>query len=298
MDAKIYQNKKYIIFFLIPAFVFMFVYLYIPFVTNIMNSFQNIKYLASPSGVWQEPVYANYTKMISDPKIAIALKNTGIMIVVTIIGEVGLAIILALLVSNLKKAAGFYRVTFFFPIVVSATALALLFNLIFLYDKGMVNQFLQFIGYLDGAKNELIDWKTVHPMFTMMLPVVWQYVGFYFVILLTAISGISEEYYEAAALDGATKMQQARYITLPLIRNSVATCVVLAVTGALKVFDLPWTMFVNGMSNTWLTGTYMYSKVQTDVDHASAIAVGIVVLGVILSFVANNVFKSKSDYDA
>ena len=297
MDAKIYQNKKYIIFFLIPAFLFMFMYLYVPFVTNIMNSFQNIKYLASPSGVWQEPVYANYTKMLHDPKIVIALKNTGIMILVTIIGEVGIAIILALLVSSLKRAAGFYRVTFFFPIVVSATALALLFNLIFLYDKGMVNQFLQFVGYLDKSSNQLIDWKTAHPMFTMMLPVVWQYVGFYFVILLTAISGISEEFYEAAALDGASKFQQAIYITLPLIRNSVATCVVLAVTGALKVFDLPWTMFINGMSDTWLTGTYMYSKVYSDVDYSSAIAVVIVILGVVLSMIVNRIFKRKSDYD-
>ncbi len=297
MNAKIYQNKKYIVFFLIPAFLFMLVYLYVPFITNIMNSFKNIKYLASPSDVWQKPFFENYVKMLHDPKIAIALKNTGIMILATIIGEVGIAIILALLVSNVKKGADFYRITFFFPIVISATALALLFNLVFLYDKGMVNQFLQFIGYLDKESNELIDWKTVHPLFTMMLPIIWQYVGFYFVIILTAISGISNEYYEAAALDGASKFQQAWYVTLPLIRNSIATCAVLAVTGALKVFDLPWTMFVNGMSNTWLTGTYMYSKVQTDVDYASAIAVGIVVLGALLSVVANIIFKRKSDYE-
>ena len=71
---------------------------------------------------------------------------------------------------------------------------------------------------------------------------------------------------------------------------------ILAVTGALKVFDLPWTMFVNGMSNTWLTGTYMYSKVYSDVDYASSIAVVIVVIGVILSNIVNRLFQTKDDY--
>ncbi len=298
MDAKIYQNKKFIIFFLIPAFLFMFVFLYYPFVRNILNSFQNIKYMASPSGEWHVPVYENYEKILHDQKMGIAMKNTGIMIVATIIGEVGIAIVLALLVSNIKRGAGFFRVTFFFPIVISATALGLLFNLIFLYDKGMINQILQFIGYLDAGSNELIDWKDpAHAMVTMLIPVIWQYVGFYFVILLTGISGISEEYYEAASLDGATKFQQSWYITLPLIRNSISTCVILAVTGALKVFDLPWTMLVNGMSGTWLTGTYMYSKVQNDVDYASAIAVVIVILGVVLSGIVNRLFRSNSDYE-
>jgi raffinose/stachyose/melibiose transport system permease protein len=121
-------------------------------------------------------------------------------------------------------------------------------------------------------------------------------VGFYFVILLTGISGIPSELYEAATIDGASKWQSVRFITLPLLRGSIGTCVILAVTGALKVFGLPWTMFVNGMSNTWLTGTYMYSKVYSDVDYASAIAVVIVLIGVILSALVNRIFRQNDDY--
>ena len=267
MGAKIYQNKKYIAFFLIPAFVFMLIFLYYPFIQNIINSFQHIKYMGTAADKWNAPFYKNYLEIFKDPKMLIALKNTGIMIIATIVGEVGLAIVLSLLVSNIKKGAGFFRVVYFFPIVISATALGLLFNLVFLYDKGMINQLL------------------------------WQYVGFYFIILLTGLSGIPEDLYEAAEIDGASKLQQVRYVTLPLLRNSICTCVVLAVTGALKVFDLPWTMFVNGMSNTWLTGTYMYSKVYVDVDYSSAIAVVIVIIGVVLSVVVNQIFKTNDDYD-
>lgn len=297
MDAKIYKSKKFIIFFLIPAFLFMFLFLYYPFVRNIINSFQHIRHMGMSDLEWNEPFYKNYLKIIEDPTMRIALKNTVIMIIATIVGQVGIAVVLALLVSNIKRGAGFFRVVYFFPIVVSATALGLLFNLIFLYDKGMINQFLQMIGVLDASTNQLLDWKAEYPMFTMLVPVIWQYVGFYFIILLTGLSGISEELYEAASIDGASRFQRVKYITLPLLRNSICTCVVLAVTGALKVFDLPWTMFVNGMSDTWLTGTYMYSKVYKDVDYSSAIAVVIVVIGVILSMVVNKIFKQNEDYD-
>lgn len=298
MDAKIYKSKKFIVFFLIPAFLMMAIFLYYPFVKNIINSFQHIKYIGTSSGEWNAPIFKNYIEIFKDPTMMIALKNTGIMIIATIVGQVGIAILLALLVSNIRKGAGFFRVVYFFPIVVSATALALLFNLVFLYDKGMINQVLQMVGVLDAGSNQLIDWKAQHPMMTMLTPVVWQYVGFYFIILLTGLSGISDELYEAASIDGATRFQSVRYITLPLLRNSICTCVVLAVTGALKVFDLPWTMFVNGMSDTWLTGTYMYSKVYTDVDYSSAIAVVIVVMGVVLSMIVNRIFKQNDDYDA
>ena len=275
MGANIYKNKKLIWVFLLPAFLFMLVYLYYPFVQNILNSFRHIKYMGTAGGDWNSPWYINYTKLWADPKMRIALKNTGITIAAT---------------------SGFFRTVYFFPIVISATALGLLFNLVFLYDKGMVNQFLQFAGYLDRESNELIDWKSKHAMFTMLMPVIWQYVGFYFVILLTGLSGIPSELYEAATIDGGSKWQQVRFITLPLLRNSIGTCVILAVTGALKVFDLPWTMFVNGMSNTWLTGTYMYSKVYSDVDYASAIAVVIVLIGVILSALVNRIFRQNDDY--
>ena len=296
MEAQIYKNKKLIWVFLAPAFLFMLVYLYYPFVQNILNSFMHIKYMGTAGGEWNTPWYKNYAALLSDPKMRTALKNTVIMIAATIIGQVGIALVLALMVHNIRKGAGFFRTVFFFPIVISATALGLLFNLVFLYDKGMVNQFLQFVGILSRESNQLIDWKSKYAMFTMLTPVIWQYVGFYFVILLTGLAGIPEDLYESATIDGATKWQCVKYITLPLLRNSIGTCVILAVTGALKVFDLPWTMFVNGMSNTWLTGTYRYSKVYSDVDYASAIAVVIVIIGVILSNIVNRLFKTKDDY--
>ena len=215
--------------------------------------------------------------------------------IVTIVGQVGIALILALLVDNIKAGAKFFRTVYFFPIVISATALGLMFNLIFLYDKGMLNQILESLG-----KTSLTDWKGEGlALVTMMLPVMWQYVGFYFVIIITGLNNISEELYESASIDGATRFQRVRFISLPLLHNVICTCVVLAVTGALKVFDLPWTMFPKGMpmKTTFLTGTYMYYQTMEakNVDYGSTLAIMLVVLGIATSKIVNAIFKEK-DY--
>lgn len=295
MGASIYRNKKPVFVFLIPAFIFMIVYLYYPFLQNIWNSFQNIRQLGSSGEGFLDPWYSNYVEMFKDDVVMTSLKNTLIMMLVTLVGQVGIAIVLALMVDNVRHGKQFFKTVYFFPIVISATALGLLFNLIFLYDKGMLNQFLEKLG-----KVGLTDWKGEGiALFTMMLPVMWQYVGFYFVILITGLNNISDELYEAAKIDGASTLQRVRYISLPLLYNVICTCSVLAVTGALKVFDLPWTMFPKGMplKSTFLTGTYMYYQTMEakNVDYGSALAVMIVVLGVILSKVVNAIFKEK-DY--
>ena len=217
------------------------------------------------------------------------------MIVVTLVVQVGLALVLALMVDNVRHGTQFFRTVYFFPIVISATALGLLFNLIVLYDKGMLNQFLELFG-----KTTLTDWKDEsHALMTMMLPVAWQYVGFYFVIIETGLNSIPEELYESAMIDGATRWQRVKYISLPMIHNVLCTCAILGTTGALKVFDLPWTMFPKGMpvKSTFLTGTYMYYQTMEvkNVDYGSTLAVVIVVLGIILSQVTSRIFKER-DY--
>lgn len=295
MSSNIYKNKKPIVFFLVPAFAFLIVFLYYPFLQNILNSFKVINNLGSSAKGWNDPWYLNYLEMAKDPNVRIALVNTLKMVVITIIGQLGIAIVLALMVDNIKRGQKFFRTVYFFPIVISATALGLLFNLVFLYNKGMLNQLFEIFGATD-----LVDFKDqAHAIITMMIPVTWQYVGFYFIILVTGLNNISDELYEAAIIDGATKWQKVRFISLPLLHNVICTCGVLAVTGALKVFDLPWIMFPKGMptNSTWLTGTYMYYHAMEshNVDYSSALSILIVILGVISAKVVNAVFREK-DY--
>lgn len=294
--STLYKKKTPLIVFLVPAFIFLILFLYYPFVQNIINSFSDITGLGTAAKGLNDPWYANYVTLFTDPKLHTALKNTLILTIATIVFQVGIALILALLVDSIRVGAQVFRTLYFFPIVISATALGLMFNLIFLYKGGMVNQLLLSLG----AITENINWKDeAHFMFTMLMPVMWQYVGFYFVILVTGLNNISPDLYEAASLDGASGLKTVRYITLPMLRNVLCTCLVLAITGALKVFDLPWVMFGAGMplDQGWLTGTYMYDQTfnRGNVDYGSTIAMLIVVLGVVLSNVANRVFRPRDD---
>lgn len=307
MNSMIYKKKSPLLIFLIPAFLFLIVFLYYPFIQNVINTFLNIGGLGRAADGVNQPWYENYQRLFTDPYMRVALKNTMLLILCTIVFQVGIALILALLVDTIRVGAQVFRTIYFFPIVISATALGLMFNLMFLYKGGMVNQMLLSWGQLDYEIKangkmvvEWLDWKDqAHFLFTMFLPVMWQYVGFYFVIIVTGLNNIPQDLYEAAALDGADGWRRTRYITLPMLRNVLCTCLVLAITGALKVFDLPWVMFGAGMPENmgWLTGTYMYDQTfnRMNVDYGSTIAVLIVVLGVVLSQISNRVFKPSDD---
>lgn len=296
MNSPLYKKKWPLLFFLVPAFAFLIVFLFYPFIQNIINSFLHISGLGTAAQGMNEPWHLNFTKMYQDPNMWTAVKNSLILTGCTIVFQVGIALVLALLVDRIKVGAQLFRTVYFFPIVISATALGLLFNLIFLFNGGMLNQMLK--NWFGATVN--IDWKdTQRYLVTMLMPVMWQYVGFYFVIIVTGLGNISPEVYEAAEIDGAQGLKLTGYITLPLLRNVLCTCLVLGITGALKVFDLPWVMMGDGipMNKSWLLGTYMYSQafLRGDVDYASAIAVLIVIMGVLLALLANKVFKQK-DY--
>lgn len=293
MKSIIYKNKAPLFVFLIPAFAFLTLFLFYPFVMNIFNSFSNIVGLGTAAKGLNSPWYANYIKLFTDSIMSTALLNTALLMLFTLVFQIGIALLLALLVDSIKKGVQFFRTVYFFPIIISATALGLLFNLIFLYDGGMINQILLGLG-----QKELIDWKGKDLyLFTMTFPVIWQYVGFYFIILTTGLNNIPTDLYEASEIDGANLVKRIRYITLPLLHNTLGTCLVLGITGALKVFDLPWVMMGAGMpmDKSWLLGTYMYNQtfLLGDVDYGSTISLLIVVLGVVLSQLFNKFYKEK-----
>lgn len=289
----LYKDKRPLIVFLLPSFLLMLVMLYYPFFENIVNSFFEIRSLVSPK---EEFIgLANYRKFfLGDATAGIALQNSLVMMVLTVVFQVGLALLLALLVDSIGRGAQFFRVVYFFPIVISATAIGLMFSLFYAYDGGMLNQIVTALG------GEKVLWLSDEMAFTMVsIPVLWQYVGFYFVIVLTGLSGVPEDVYESAEIDGATGLKKTWYITLPLISDVLITCTTLAITGAIKIFDLPSVIAKNGAPKglTHFLGTYMYQKtfIAQDVDYGSAISIVIVVLGVVLSRTVGRLLSRGDD---
>ena len=134
----LYRKKGPLLVFLLPAFVFLILFLYYPFLQNILNSFSDITGLGSASKGLNEPWYSNYTALFTDPKMRTALWNTVILTGCTVVFQVGIALVLALLVDSIKVGAQLFRTLYFFPIVISATALGLMFNLVFLYMSDLL----------------------------------------------------------------------------------------------------------------------------------------------------------------
>lgn len=291
----LYKKKWPLIIFLVPSLIFLIVFLYVPFIDNIKNSlFDMTTPVLLPGQTWKFIGLENYKRMVTDLDLRISVLNSLKMMGLTVVFQVGIAFILAVLVSNIKAGQQFFRTVYFFPIVISATAIGLIFKLFYNYNGGMLNQMLEKFG------QDPVNWLQPSLAFLMVaIPTLWSYVGFYFVIILTGLSDISDDIYEAASIDGCSKFKQVFYITIPMLRGVLCTCIVLAVTGALKVFDLPWVLVPNGAPQglTHFLGTYMYQSTfgMNNYDYGSALAVLIVILGIAVSKVINAVVKPDKD---
>jgi len=287
----IYKRKRPLIIFLIPGLLLMIVFLYIPFIENIMNSFYDMTSVVKmPGKEWKFIGLDNYKKLISDPKMRISIMNSLKMMALAVVFQVGIAFVLAVMVSMVRRGQHIFRTVYFFPIVISATAIGLLFKLFYNYNGGMLNQIRL------ALEKEPINWLAPERAFIMVsIPTIWSYVGFYFVIILTGISAIPDELYESAAIDGCTRLKQVWYITIPMLRGVMCTCITLAVTGALKVFDLPWVIVPKGAPQglTHFLGTYMYEQsfMISNIDYGSTLALIIVILGVIVSKVVSKIIR-------
>ncbi len=286
----IYKNKKILIVFLLPTVLLIVGFLYYPFLANIKNSFFEMTSFVDQSS--QFIGLENYRFMLKDPMFRTSLINTFKLMFYVVIFQVGLALLLAVLVSSIKKGAEFFRIVYFFPIVISATAIGLMFTLFYEYNNGMLNQLLVQFGY------EKVVWLSKENAFTMVIiPVIWQYVGFYFVLMLTGISGIPSDIYEASSIDGANGFQNFWYITLPMLKGTINVCVILALTGALKVFDLLWVIAPKGApgGSTNVLGTYLYSQTfeAYNIDYGATLAVFLVLFGILVSQASNVIFREK-----
>ena len=287
----LYKKKLPLIIFLVPGLLLMVIFLYEPFLENIVNSFYDMNSVVKmPGKEWAFIGLDNYKKLFSDPKIKIAILNSLKMMGLAVIFQVGIASILAILVSLIKRGQHIFRTVFFFPIVISASAIGLLFKLFYNYNGGMLNQILLSMGKAP------VNWLSTATAFMMVsIPTIWSYVGFYFIIMLTGLTAIPEDIYEAAAIDGCSRFKQIFYITIPLVRGVLCTCITLAVTGALKVFDLPWVIVPKGAPQgvTHFLGTYMYEQTFTisNIDYGSTIALVIVIFGVVVAKVVSKIVK-------
>lgn len=185
--------------------------------------------------------------------------------------------------SRLAKLKGIHRTFAFFPSTVSAVCIGFIWMMIYDYKRGVLNWVLEAIGREDLTRVWLNEPGLV--LLLVCIPLIWQFIGYYMVILLSAIGSVDSEIFEVAELDGASAFQRAIYIVLPLIKNTVLVCVTLCVAGNMKVFDHIYTMTKGGPGNSSMVMAmygYQVSFSQQNMGYGSAISVGIFVVSLLV----------------
>lgn len=278
-------DRKYIFMFLLPSAVLMAVFLYYPFFKSLYLSFYRTKGFFDKKFIGWD----NYSRLFSDKLLGAATLHTLEIMLFVIIFQVGIALVLAVLVESISRLQNFYRSVFFFPVVISGTAISLLFVLFYNYNFGLLN------GILANFGIEKVLWLSEsNALAAVSIPTVWHYVGFYFILFLTAMSKIPSDYYEAAKLEGINAFKRTTMLTIPLIMSDIKVVITLAITGTLKVFEFVW-VITSGQNGTEVLGTYMYKKAMVDQNfgYGSTIAIYMVVFGVLLALLANRLLKRE-----
>jgi len=273
------KTKKYVPYlFIAPAVILFAVFMLYPILYSFVLSFQT-----NQGGQFTFVGLDNYLRLFEDEIFIKALKNTFILLIIQVPIMLFLALFIAtLLNSALLKMRGFFRVTYFLPAVTSLVAYSIIFSIMLMND-GVINHFLTAIGI------DSIPWLS-HPIWakvSLIIAMTWRWVGYNMVIFLAGLQNIPEEIYEAASIDGASKIRQFFSITIPQLKPVILFTFVLSTIGTLQLFDEPYTLTKGGPSDETLTiGMYLY---QTgfryfDFGYASTIAYVIVILIAILTY--------------
>jgi len=194
---------------------------------------------------------ANYTEMFASETFWLVLKNTLVFAVAYVPGVMILALIMALLVNQKLRGIGFYRALFFMPYITSMVAVAMVWNWIFSTRFGILNNTLR---SLFGTSNTA--WLNDYPLWVLIIVTIWKTSGFQMMIYVAGLQGIPGYLYEAARIDGATRWQQFRYITLPLLSPITFFILIFSIIAAFRTFEVTFAMTGGGPLNRSTTLAY------------------------------------------
>jgi raffinose/stachyose/melibiose transport system permease protein len=216
---------------------------------------------------------ANFEKALNDPVFLGAVSHNGLIVVLSLAVQIPFAIGLALMLNRRFRGRSILRLVFFAPYVIAEVITAIVWSLL-LQPNGLAEHLLSAIGLGEAYSPWLGDLDTV--MVAMFFIISWKYFGFHMILLLAGLQGIPRELDEAAAIDGATRWQGIRYVTLPLLGPTIRVSVFLSIIGSLQLFDLVWVTTRGGPVNASNTmAVFMFDRgfVRFQFGYGSAIAV-------------------------
>lgn len=288
------QNRKGWLY-LLPAMLFLGAFMVYPLIDVFIYSFEESFNSASQSftGVG---IY-NYLYVLHDPYFLQAVKNTFLLVIITVPVSTALALLISLALSSIRKLRELFQTIFFLPYVTNTLAVGLVFMILFKktdYTDGMVNLLISFFG---GESVDFISGPYWAKMLVLCLYTIWVVMPFKVLVLTGALASVNESYYNAARVDGTGEMRMFTHITLPMISPSVFYLIITGFIGAFKAYSDAVALFgtdLNAAGMNTIVG-YVYDMLYGNSggypSYASAAA--IILFAIVLTITCINLMVSR-----
>ncbi len=270
--------------------ILMFVY--IPVCVNFFYSFFRLSSYSSGK------IFVglnNFKRLFTDDAFPIMLRNNLYYCIISLIVQVGFGTVIALLLESklTGKFRNFYRNVYYIPALISLTAVGLLFTFVYSPDLGLINTFLEAIGLGQYTQTWLGDSKLA--IFCIIAMSQWQFTGYITLLMVVAIQNISDDYTEAAKIDGAGPIRTAVNIILPLAKEQLLVCSIITIIGAFKLFTEVYSTTGGGPGkSTQVLGTFLYQNAFLHDDLGMAAATGVLIFAITVTVSIIQIKATKS----
>ncbi|ETI67522.1 carbohydrate ABC transporter permease [Neobacillus vireti] len=282
------NKSQFGFYFVVPYFITFLIFGLTPIIYSLYLSFMKWDGFSDPVFVG----LANYTRLLQDTFFLKSIGNTLIIWVLSIVPQLILALILAMILNEkFIRGKHFFRAVFYFPNIVTPVTLGVLFSLMFDWQTGSVNKLLMGIGLIDDP----VNWFNSPWLARLIVAgvIMWQYFGFNMLVFIAGLQSIPHELYEAAEVDGASRWDIAIKITLPLLKPVLLFTFITSIIGGLQLFDAPL-MLGNGPDNSTLTMVmYLYQTAFKNFDYSYGAAIAYAIFVIILIFSLISIKFSK-----
>ncbi|MEH7333046.1 sugar ABC transporter permease [Neobacillus drentensis] len=285
---NVMSNKFVITLYVLPALILILLLIYIPIVLTGYYGLMDWNGIGKMKFVGLD----NYIELVKDKLFWQSTWHSLLLGLFSTVSLVGY-LILSLILASKIKGANFLRKIYLIPMLLSSVAIGQLWAKIFDPTNGMINRLLTIFG-VDNPPVWLADSKIA--LYALFFPIVWQYAGFYIIIFYAALKNVPEELIEAAKIDGATSIQIAYKIKLPLIAGVIKVMVILAIVGSLKYFDLIFVLTGGGPNHaSEVMASYMYSEAfsKYNFGYGSAIGFGLLIICLVMTWLIQKLLSSK-----
>ena len=291
MDNKSWKGWLY----LLPAMLFLGFFMVYPLIDVFVYSFEE-GYNSASQTYFGVGLY-NYRYVLQDPYFLQALKNTFILVAITVPLSTGFALLISVALSSIKRLRNLFQTVYFLPYVTNTLAVGLVFMILFkktAYTDGMVNMLINWFG---GESVDFIEGPYWAKMFVMCFYTMWVVLPFKILILTSALASVNPEYYKAARVDGTSSRRIFWKITLPMIMPMVSYLIITGFIGAFKAYSDAVALFgtnLNAAEMNTIVG-YVYDMLYGDSggypSYASAAA--IILFMIVMTITCFNLMATK-----